>query len=78
MAENHRRDNPQVYAIQVAGHLDSRRSEWFDGLSVIDLEDGQTMLTGCMVDQAALYGVLAKARDMGLTLISVRRIVKSE
>ena len=68
------RDEAQVYEIRVAGHLDRCRSEWFDGMVVTNLEDGETTLTGHVADQAALHGMLTLVRDMGLTLISVRRI----
>ena len=68
------RDEAQDYEIRVAGHLDSCRSEWFDGMAVANLEDGETTLTGRVVDQAALHGLLGQVRDMGLTLISVRRL----
>ncbi len=69
-----RRDEAQDYEIRVAGHLDRCRSEWFDGMAVTNLEGGETTLTGRVADQAALHGMLTLVRDMGLTLISVRRI----
>ena len=64
--------NP-VYEIRVKGHLDSRWSEWFEGLAVTRTASGETILSGPVVDQAALHGVLAKIRDLNLTLISVTR-----
>jgi len=64
--------NP-VYEIRVKGHLDPRWSEWFQGLAVTRTESGETILSGPVVDQAALHGLLAKIRDLNLTLISVTR-----
>ncbi len=60
-----------IYNIRVKGHLDGRWSEWFDGLEITNLENGEAMLSGEIVDQAALHGVLAKVRDLGLPLIAV-------
>ncbi len=62
-----------LYKIRVKGHLGGRWSEWFDGLEITNLENGEAMLSGDIVDQAALHGVLAKVRDLGLPLISVTR-----
>jgi hypothetical protein len=58
----------------VKGHLDDRWSEWFDGLTISNWPDGDAVLHGPIVDQAALHGVLAKVRDLGLPLIEVRRV----
>jgi len=60
-----------MYEIRVKGHLDQRWSAWFDGLSVTHLEDGDTMLAGPVVDQAALHSLLSKIHN--LNLISVAR-----
>ena len=65
---------PEHYKIRVKGHLDPRRSEWFEGLTITPLEGGETSLSGPVVDQAALHGLLAKIRDLNLTLISVTRV----
>ena len=62
------------YKIRVKGHLDRRWSDWFDGLEIINLQNGETILTGDIVDQAALHGVLAKVRDLNLPLISVTSV----
>jgi hypothetical protein len=62
------------YKIRVKGHLDERWSDWFDGLEITNLENGETMLSGDIVDQAALHGVLAKVRDLNLPLISVTSV----
>jgi hypothetical protein len=59
------------YSITVKGHLDPRWSEWFDGLTITNLGSGQTIMAGRLPDQAALHGVLAKIRDLGLPIISV-------
>ena len=60
-----------VYEIRVKGHLDGRWSEWFDGLQITNLENGEAMLSGDIVDQAALHGMLNKVRDLGLPLVAV-------
>jgi hypothetical protein len=62
------------YKIRVKGHLDRRWSDWFDGLEIINLQSGETILSGDVVDQAALHGVLAKVRDLNLLLISVTSV----
>ena len=59
---------------RVKGHLDGRWSEWFDGLAIANVEDGDAVLSGDIVDQSALHSVLAKVRDLGLPLIAVSRI----
>jgi hypothetical protein len=61
------------YEIRVNGVLDSGWSVWFDGLQVTSDEHGQTTIAGPVVDQAALHGLLAKVRDLGLELLVVRR-----
>lgn len=64
-----------VYEIRVEGRLDSDRwSEWFEGMAVIAGTDGETVLLGPVADQAALYGLLARLRDLALTLLSVQRM----
>jgi hypothetical protein len=66
------------YEIQVQEQLDDHWSTWFDGLTLTPGEDNTTFLTGPVIDQAALHGLLDKTRDLGLTLISVRRIDSAE
>ena len=61
-----------VYEIRVKGHLDRHWSEWFDGLAIANLENGDAILSGEIVDQSALHGVLNKVRDLGLPLVAVR------
>jgi len=65
-----------VYQIRVKGHLGSQWTEWFGGLTVTMEDDGETLLTGPVVDQAALHGVLRKVRDLGIPLVSVIRIAQ--
>ncbi|KRF01533.1 hypothetical protein ASG88_08735 [Nocardioides sp. Soil777] len=60
-----------TYAIRVAGHLDDHWSGRLGGLAITRRADGTTVLTGCLVDQAQLYGVLSGLRDIGATLISL-------
>ena len=69
----HPRD-PGRYEIRVKGHLSSRWAAWFDGLALTRVGDGTTLIHGPVVDQAALYGLLAKVRDVGLPLISVTQV----
>ena len=64
-------DQPRIYQIRLQGALDSHWAEWFEGLSITPTENGETLLTGPVADQAALYGVLKKVRDVGLPLLSV-------
>ncbi|MET3808297.1 hypothetical protein ABIB25_005326 [Nakamurella sp. UYEF19] len=61
------------YEIRVKGHLDPRWTAWFDGLTVTAENDGTTVIHGQVLDQAALHGLLAKVRDIGLPLISVTK-----
>ena len=61
-----------AYEIRVKGHLDGRWSEWFDGLQITNLDNGEALLSGDIVDQAALHGMLNKVRDLGLLLLAVR------
>jgi hypothetical protein len=62
---------PGFYEIRLKGHLDDRWSDWFGGLTITLEEDGDTLLTGPVIDQAMLYGLLKKVRDIGLPLVSV-------
>jgi hypothetical protein len=66
-----RHQNPGRYEIRVKGHLANRWAAWFDGLAIAHDSDGTTLIHGPVADQAALYGLLQKARDLGLPLISV-------
>lgn len=62
------------YEIRVKGHLDSRWVAWFDGLTITPEINGETLISGSIVDQAALHGLLRTVRDLGMPLISVNRI----
>ena len=64
----------EVYHIVVEGHLDSAWSEWFDGLTITLVDNGETVLSGPLADQTALHGVLIKIRDLGLPLLSLTRL----
>ena len=59
------------YEIRISGRLSSRWASWFDGLTLINEDDGTTVISGPVVDQAALHGLLQKLRDLGITLLSV-------
>jgi hypothetical protein len=65
---------PTTYRIRVKGHLPPEWSEWFDDMTITLEPDGDTILSGPVVDQPALHGLLIKVRDLGLTLISVDRV----
>ena len=67
-------DEPMLYQIRIRGHLDSQWAEWFEGLTITLRDDGDTLLTGPIADQAALHGTLKKVRDLGIALVSVNRI----
>ena len=69
-------NRPMVYQIRVKGHLESQWTDWFGGLTITLEENGETLLTGPVVDQAALHGLLKKVRDLGMPLVSVVRVVQ--
>ena len=60
------------YEIRLKGHLEARWREWFEGLVITLEENGDTLLTGPVIDQAALHGLMKKVRDLGMPLVSVR------
>jgi hypothetical protein len=62
---------PMVYQIRIKGHLGSQWTHWFEGLTITLEDNGDTLLTGPVVDQAALHGLLRKVRDLGMPLVSV-------
>lgn len=64
----------QRVEIKVKGQIDEHWSKWFDDLALIHTEDGDTVLSGQVIDQAALHGLLAKLRDVGLSIASVSAV----
>jgi hypothetical protein len=69
---------PVVYQIRLKGHLGPRWTDWFEGLTITLQEDGDTLLTGPVVDQAALHGLLKRVRDLGMPLVSVSPVEPSQ
>jgi len=67
-------DQPMVYQIRLKGHLGPRWTEWFGDVTITLEEDGETLLTCLVLDQAALHGLLRKVRDLGMPLISAMRV----
>lgn len=67
-------DQPLMYEVRIQGHLSKRWDDWFDHMTVTSDPNGETTLTGTIVDQAALHGILTKIRDLGLQLLSVTRL----
>ena len=65
---------PMAYEIRITGHLDQGWTDWFEGLAITLEDNGDTLLTGLIVDQAALHGLLKKVRDLGMPLVSVKRV----
>ncbi len=68
---------PEYYEIFVKGHLDQRWSDWFTGMQLTNLENDGTLISGVLPDQAALYGLLERIRDLNLSLISVNCVSQS-
>ena len=67
-------DRPAIYEIRAKGRLDARWSLWFADLAIVPQSNGESLFTGPICDQAALYGVISRMRDLGLVLISVHRV----
>jgi hypothetical protein len=67
-------DEGGEYEIRIHGHLDDRWASWFDGLTLTQEQNGDTLISGQVTDQAALFGLLRKVRDSGMLLVSVNRI----
>jgi hypothetical protein len=65
---------PMIYQIRIKGHLGPQWTDWFGGLTITLEDNGETLLTGPVVDQAALHGLLRKVRDLGMPLISAIRV----
>ena len=68
----------QIYQIRVRGHLSDAWVEWFDGLTIENLPNGEALLSGPVADKAALHGLLIKVRDLNLTLLAVALIEPEE
>jgi hypothetical protein len=73
MADGREFDEGSIYQIRVKGNLDPKWSDWFDGLAITPQAGEETLLAGLVADQAALHGLLAKIRDLGLPLLLVKR-----
>ena len=71
---NDEKAQPMIYQIRIKGHLDHKWADWFSGLSITSLDNGETLLTGPILDQAALHGLLRKVRDVGLPLVAVMQV----
>ena len=69
--ESEAHKEPRCYEIRLKGHLDDRWAAWFGGLTLAREDNGETCLTGLVIDQAALHGLLRKVRDLGMPLVSV-------
>jgi len=67
-------DQSQVYQIRIKGHLGPQWANWFEGMTIALQDNGDTLLTGPVVDQAVLHGLLKKVRDLGMPLVSVVRV----
>ena len=65
---------PLIYQIRVKGHLGRNFTDWFEGFTITTLDNGETLLTGMVVDQAALHGLLRKVRDLAMPLVSVMHV----
>lgn len=65
---------PGHYEIYIRGHLDDRWTGWFEGMTIRLTDNGETRLSGTVVDQSALHGLLRKVRDLGMPLVSVNRV----
>lgn len=68
-------DQPSVFQIRIKGHLGHQWTDWFDGMAITLEEDGNTLLTGPVADQATLHGLIKKVRDSGMTLVSVNTVL---
>lgn len=74
MPDQQRFSNQEIYQIKVKGHLDLQWRDWFDGFEMQHQSNDETLLIGTIKDQAALHGLLAKIRDLGLSLLSVNQV----
>jgi hypothetical protein len=67
-------NQPLVYQIRIKGHLGRKWKDWFEGMSITLEDNGDTLITGSVIDQATLHGLVKKVRDLGLPLVSVNRV----
>jgi len=67
-------DKPTFYEIRVVGHLDASWAEWFDGMSISNLDNGEALISGRLADQAALHGILNRLSGLGVKLIAVNAV----
>lgn len=67
-------DESMIYQIRIKGHLSSQWTDWFEGMAITLEDNGDTLLTGPIADQAALYGLIKKVRDLGMPLRSVNHV----
>lgn len=73
-----KRNQPPCYEIRLKGQLDKQWTDWFEGLTITLEDNGDTLMTGPVVDQAALHGLLKKVRDLGMPLVSVCPVLSQE
>jgi hypothetical protein len=78
MTDGREFDELASYQLRVKGNLDQKWSAWFDGFTITPQANGVTLLTGPVADQTALHGLMGKIRDLGLPLLSVRRVESGE
>jgi hypothetical protein len=71
-------DQPTTYQVRIKGHLGPEWTDWFGGLAITLENNGDTLLTGLVVDQAALHGLLRRVRDLGMPLVSVSQMKGGE
>ena len=67
-------DERPIYEIRIKGHLGAQWTDWFEGLTITLKDDDETLLTGSVIDQAALHGLIRKVRNLGMPLVSVNRV----
>lgn len=67
-------NQPMLYQIRLKGHLGREWTDWFEVMTITPEDNGETLLTGLVLDQAALHGLLKKVRDLGMPLVSVNRV----
>ena len=67
-------DQPKIFQIRIQGHLSQQWTDWFEGFTITLEEDGNTLLSGPVVDQSALHGILKKIRNLGMPLLSVNSV----